>query len=168
MGKRKFDDGRELEEHDELGTPRSSAERVAAHARRRRAGGLVRVSVWVPNQQSQEIQRIAWQMRVHANTALPDDYRPERPEIQIPTMTLERGESPTVTVATLAEEVWLHKLLTANGGEWDGRAKRWLIRQDVALALGLGPRMDGTPGAAQPEGEAPTLIERRPGLPGLP
>jgi hypothetical protein len=168
----KTDDGRVLEELDELGaelgTTRNSAERVAAHARRRRAAGLVRVSVWVPNQQSQEIQRIARQMRVQANATLPSDYRPERPEIQIPTVTIEREESPTVAVSVLADEVWLHKLLTANGGEWNGHTKRWLVRQDVALALGLGSRMDGAPRPAPGEDGDPTLIERRPGLPGLP
>jgi hypothetical protein len=152
----------------ELWTPRKSADRVATHARRRRASGLVRVSVWVPNQQAQEVQRIAWQMRVQANTTLPDDYRPEHPEIQIPTVTLERGEPPTVLISVLANEVWLHKLLTANGGEWKGRTKRWLIRQDVALALGLGPRMDGSSGSAHAEDETPTVIERRPRLPDLP
>jgi hypothetical protein len=108
MGKRKTDDDQEPAELGaELGTTRSSAERVATHARRQRASGLVRVSVWVPNQQSQEIQRIARQMRVQAKATLPGDHR-------------------------------------------------------------LGPHTDGAPGSAQSEGEAPTLIERRPGLPGLP
>jgi hypothetical protein len=108
MGKRKTDDDQEPTELGaELGTTRSSAERVATHARRQRASGLIRVSVWVPNQQSQEIHRIAWQMRVQANATLPSDHR-------------------------------------------------------------LGPHTDDPPGSAQPEDEAPTLIERRPGLPGLP
>jgi len=109
MGKRNTDDDQEPAELGaEFGTTRSSAERVATHARRQRASGLVRVSVWVPNQQSQEIQRIARQMRVEAKAMLPGDHQP-------------------------------------------------------------GPHADGPPGSAQPEDEAPTLVERRPGgLPGLP
>jgi hypothetical protein len=103
---------------------------------------------------------------VQAGTTLPDDYRPERPEIHIPTVTLERGESPTVAITALAEEVWLHKLLTANGGEWRKQAHCWFVRRDVALALGLASRMDGAT-AAPPKGEDgnPTVIERRPKLP---
>jgi len=148
----------------------SSAGRVKELFQRRLDAGLSQVRVWVPKKRREEIQHLAWQMRVKDKIALRVDCLPERPDIEIPTVAIERPESPLVEIKSSSEEVWLHKLLRVNGGEWDGGKKVWLVRQDVVKALGLGPRMNHASGFAhhQTEDEAPTLIEYRPGLPGLP
>jgi len=101
------DPGQEFDEPNN----RSSAERVAAHARRRRAAGLVRVSIWVPNQRADEIQETARRMRVEAGIPLPLD-RP-RSSASSPSSAATRATTPAVD-------------------------------------------------------DGPTLVERRPGLPGLP
>lgn len=123
-------------------------ENTRNYVTRRRDLGEKQVTVWVPQSRRKEIQNNAWQMRVHDKATLPGDHVPDRPAIQIPTATTERPESPLVGIESGAEEKWLHKLLTANGGEWDGRKKIWMIREDVATALGLGSRMV-EPGSTQ-------------------
>lgn len=117
-----------------------TAQRVARHSRNRNAEGLCRLSVWVPQARRVELLRIAMQMRADDGCPLPQDSKPATPPVQIPTPSIEKPTPGTVSIRAGRDEVWLHMLLTANGGEWHGKAQVWTIRLDIAKRLGLQSR----------------------------
>ncbi len=117
-----------------------TAKRVAEHTKRQKEDGLCRLSVWVPQARRVELLRIAMQMRADGGCPLPQDSKPDTPPIRIPTPTVEKPTSPTVSIRSSRDEIWLHLLLRENGGEWHGQSKVWTIRLDVAQRLGLQSR----------------------------
>jgi len=54
----------------------AGAERVKEHAEKRRTEGLVRVSVWVPEERKEDLHRFAGQLRAEQKKRLPSELRP--------------------------------------------------------------------------------------------
>lgn len=54
---------------------KSGAQRVAAHARRQREQGLIKISVWIPRERAAEFRALALKARLNDDRPLPfDDY----------------------------------------------------------------------------------------------
>jgi len=116
------------------------AQRVFRHSQNRQAEGLCRLSIWVPQTRRAELLRIAMQMRADDGCPLPQDSKPDMPPIRIPKPTVEKPTPDTVCIRATRDEIWLHMLLRANGGEWHGKDQVWTLRLDVARQLGLQTR----------------------------
>ena len=117
---------------------------VAQYTREQTARGLKRVSVWVPESDVERLKLIAMTLRVEAGIRLPTDGETKPPEVVMPDVRSVQRDSKNCEMVYLRlgrHEVALHKLLTANGGRWRARLRRWHVRADVAHRLGLGGRI---------------------------
>ncbi len=119
--------------------PEEVAERQRNYKQRRRERGEVRVSVWVPATYAQRLRDIAAMWRSEAEI---EDGKTRTPKIEIPKVEIPEHPPPRWAWLELGrEEIALHKMLNANGGEWHGQRKLWRIRSDLVEPLGLRNRV---------------------------
>jgi len=117
------------------------AKRVRQHTERQRRTGLRRVTVWIPETDTERLKDIAAYLRSKAGLQMPTDGKPQPKRIEIPIIEPRHQPSGTTFLEIGPEELGLHMLLRANGGVWHGQRKIWEVPICLPGRLGLESRV---------------------------
>lgn len=116
----------------------------AQHASSQRRQGLKRVSVWVPEGDTERLKDIAAALRTEAGKPLPDDGSPRPRAVQVPIVEPRYPDPERVWIQVGPDELGTHMLLKANGGVWHGQKQLWSVRAHLPAQLGLLGRVRGS------------------------
>jgi len=131
---------KERTEDDRLAQRQYTAHHVADQRRR----GLVRISVWVPEEDAERIKNIGAQLRRDAGKPLPGDDHARPRAVEVPIVSHQRfPEHKRVWFQSAPDELGVHMLLRANGGVWRGSRELWDVPAYLPARLGLQGRVVG-------------------------
>jgi hypothetical protein len=113
---------------------------TADYAAKRTREGEKRVALWVPESRVDEIKALAQKMR--AEEMLKRKKTSPTPRLVIPRVDIPKVPPPGwAHLRVEQDERGLHKMLTANGGEWSPPNRAWVIRSDLVEKLGMENRV---------------------------